>query len=155
MTIDILRLIEDALIGGRNGEMAYIYNNPLVEQIYREWRNNNLQTDNNTFKDFLTECLNTKQENSTTQTVTSYKPITKSYSLYDSDEKYKKYKELQNQIAVLKNDQSNILKELAESKNKALADISTYEIVYGHYGKYIEFKVFVEEIIKIETELGN
>lgn len=153
MKIDILRLIEDALIGGHNGEMAYIYNNPFIEQIYRDWRNNK-QTDN-TFKDFLIECLNIKQENCNSQTVASYKPITKSYSLYDSDEKYKKYKELQNQIAVLKNDQSNILKELAESKNKALADISTYEIVYGHYGKYIEFKVFVEEIIKIETELGN
>ena len=153
MTIDILRLIEDALIGGRNGEMTYIYNNPLIEQIYRDWRKNK-QIDN-TFKDFLIECLSAKQENSTTQTVASYKPITKSYSLYDSDEKYKKYKELQNQIAVLKNDQSNILKELAESKNKTLADISTYEIVYGHYGKYIEFKVLVEEIIKIETELDN
>ena len=39
MNINVLSLIEDALIGGRNGEMAYIYNNPLIEQIYRDWRN--------------------------------------------------------------------------------------------------------------------
>lgn len=61
MKINVLNLIEDALIGGRNGEMTYIYNNPFMEQIYRDWRNDK-QT-NNTFKDFLVECLNTKQEN--------------------------------------------------------------------------------------------
>ena len=38
--INILNLIEDALIGGRNGETTYIYNNPFMEQIYRDWRNN-------------------------------------------------------------------------------------------------------------------
>lgn len=150
MKINILKLIEEALIGGRNGEMAYIYNNPLIEQIYRDWRNNNLQTDN-TFKDFLTECLNTEQENSNSQTVTTYKPITKTYDLYEYDEKYKEYKKIQNQIAVLKNDQSNILKELAESKNKVLADISTYEIKDKGYGKYLEFKILVEEILKIDS----
>ena len=149
MKINVLTLIEDALIGGRSGEMSFIYNNPFIEQIYRDWRNNK-QTDN-TFKDFLIECLNTKQENNTTQTVTTYKPITKTYDLYEYDEKYKKYKELQNQIAVLKNDQSNILKELAESKNKELADIGTYEIKDEGYGKYLEFKIHVDEIIKIDT----
>ena len=34
----------------RNGEIVYIYNNQLIEQIYRDWRNNK-QTDN-TFRDF-------------------------------------------------------------------------------------------------------
>ena len=40
MKINILNLIEDAVIGGRNGETTYIYNNPFMEQIYRDWRNN-------------------------------------------------------------------------------------------------------------------
>ena len=148
MKIDVLRLIEDALIGGRNGEMEYIYNNPIIERIYRDWLNNR-QTDY-TFKDFIIECLNTEQENCNSQIITTYKPIKKRYDLSEYDEKYKEYKKIQYQINDLKRDQSNILKELAESKNKTLADISTYEIVSGQYGKYIEFKVIVEEILKIK-----
>ena len=149
MKINVLSLIEDALIGGRNGEMAYIYNNPFMEQIYRDWYNNK-QSDN-TFKDFLIECLNTKQENGNIQTISTYKPITKRYEISEYDEKYKEYKKIQYQINDLKRDQSNILKELAESKIKTLADISTYEIISGQYGKYIEFKVIVEEILRIGT----
>lgn len=149
MKIDVLSLIEDALIGGRNGEMAFIYNNPLMEQIYRRWYNNK-QT-NNTFKDFLIECLNTKQENYDGQTVITYKPITKRYDLTTYEEKYKEYIKIQNQIDVLKRDQSKVLKELAESKNKELAGIGTYEIVSGAYSEYIEFKVLVEEIMKTGT----
>lgn len=148
MKINVLSLIEDALIGGRNGEMEYIYNNPIIERIYRDWLNNR-QTDY-TFKDFLVECLNTEQENHNSQTISTYKPIKKRYELSEYDEKYKEYKKIQNQINDLKRDQSNILKELAESKNKALVDISTYEIIYGEYSKYIEFKVNVEEILKIK-----
>ena len=129
--------------------MTYIYNNPFMEQIYRDWRNNKQTA--NTFKDFLIECLNTGQENSNSQTVITYKPITKTYDLYEYDEKYKKYKELQNQIDCLKRNQNNILKELAESKNKVLADISTYEIKDKGYGKYLEFKILVEAILKIDS----
>ena len=120
-----------------------------MEQIYRDWRNNKQTA--NTFKDFLIECLNTGQENSNSQTVITYKPITKTYDLYEYDEKYKKYKELQNQIDCLKRNQNNILKELAESKNKVLADISTYEIKDKGYGKYLEFKILVEAILKIDS----
>lgn len=87
------------------------------------------------------------------KTVITYKPITKRYELSGSNEKYKEYKKIQNQIDGLKRDQSNILKEIAESKNKTLADISTYEIVSGTYtyDKCIEFKFSVEEILKIDT----
>ena len=127
MKINVLSLIEDALIGGRNGEMEYIYNNPIIERIYRDWLNNR-QTDY-TFKDFIIECLNTEQENCNSQIITTYKPIKKRYDLSEYDEKYKEYKKIQYQINDLKRDQSNILKELAESKNKTLADISTYEII--------------------------
>lgn len=151
MKINVLSLIEDALIGGRNGEMAYIYNNPLMEQIYTRWHNSK-QT-NNTFKDFLIECLNTEQENHNSLTVITYKPITKKYNISNNNEKYKEYEKIQNQVDDLKREQSNILKEIAESKNKALADISSYEILSGTYtyDKCIEFKVRVEEIIKIDT----
>ena len=149
MQIDVLTLIEDALIGGRNWELAYIYNNPLIEQIYRDWLNNK-QTDY-TFRDFLIECLNTEQESCNSQTTTSYKAVTKTYDLYEYDEKYKEYIKIQNQINDLTRARSNILKELAESKNKALADIGTYEIASNNYGKYLEFRVDIEEILKIDS----
>ena len=73
------------------------------------------------------------------------------YQYQQADEKYKEYKKIQNQIDDLKIAQSNILKELAESKNKALADISTYEIASNNYGKYLEFRVDIEEILKIDS----
>ena len=149
MKIDVLRLIEEALIGGRNGEMAYIENNPLIAQMYREWCNSKKL--NSTFGDFLLEVLNTEQEGYDNQTVATYKPITKRYNLSDCDEKYKKYKVIQEQIRDLQRDRQDILREIAESKNKALADISTYEVKHGEYDTYIEFKVLVEEIIKIDT----
>ena len=149
MKIDVLSLIEDALIGGSIIERAYIYNNPLIEQIYRDWQNN--KQANDTFKDFLLECLNNETKTDNSQTITSYKPITKRYDLSEYDERYKEYKKIQSQIGDLERAQSSILKELAESKNKVLADISTYEITYGQYGKYIEFKVLVEEILKIDV----
>ena len=37
------------------------------------------------------------------------------------------------------------------TKNKVLADISTYEIKDKGYGKYLEFKILVEEILKIDS----
>ena len=151
MKIDILRLIEDDLIGGRNGEMAYIENNPFIAQLYREWRGNNLHA-GNTFKAFLTECLKEDKDDHKVETTITYKPITKRYNLSEYDEKHKEYKKVQNQIDDLKRNQSKILKELAESKNKELSDIGTYEIKDEGYGKYIEFKVLVEEIItKIDS----
>ena len=148
MKIDVLSLIEEALISGRNGEMAYIYNNPLMEQIYRDWRNNK-QTDN-TFRDFLLECLSTEQESCNIQTVTTYKPIVKKFTLDKYSEKYKEYHRIQDKIIELQMDKQKILKEIAETTSKALADIGTYELKYGEYGNYIEFKVNVEEITKLE-----
>ena len=150
MKIDVLRIIEEALIGGRNGEMAYIENNPFIAQLYREWCDKTKRYDD--FKGFLIECLNTKQEDLDTQTVTTYKPIKKKYVIDDYSEEYKKYRVIQEQINALQRDKQNILKELAESKNKALADISTYEVTHGEYSSYIEFKFFVEEIIKLEEK---
>lgn len=152
MKIDVLRLIEEALIGGRNGEMAYIENNPFIALLYREWRNKNKnKSPNNTFRDFLLGVLDTEQENYDTQTVITHKPITKRYNLSDYNEKYKKYRVIQEQIRDLQKDRQDILREIAESKNKALAAISTYEVKHGEYDTYIEFKVLVEEIIKIDT----
>ena len=37
MKIQLLRIIQNALIGGRNGEMAFIYNSPLIRELYDEF----------------------------------------------------------------------------------------------------------------------
>ena len=39
MKIDVLTLIEDALIGGRSGDMSFIYNNPLIFELFLQWKN--------------------------------------------------------------------------------------------------------------------
>ena len=57
------------------------------------------------------------------------------YQYQQADERYKEYKKIQNQIDGLKREQSKILKEIAESKNKALADIGTDEIIKIDTGK--------------------
>ena len=147
MKIDVLGLIEDALIGGRNGEMAYIYNNPLMEQIYRDWRNNNLQVDN-TFKDFLIECLNTKQDKSLIDKQIGYKVLTKAYKITESDSDWKEYKRLGSEIRKLTDEKNQILKNIAEGKNKMLSDISKYEIKYNEYSINIVFSFRVEEVIR-------
>ncbi len=59
MKIDILEIVEDILvggrIGGRNGEMAYIENNPSIAKLYRE--------SGKTFKEFLKDVVNEAEEN--------------------------------------------------------------------------------------------
>ena len=59
MKVNVLRLIEEALIGGKNGEMAFIENNPFIANLYREFANNNKDR---SFKAFLLDCLNDETE---------------------------------------------------------------------------------------------
>jgi len=37
MELNMLRIIKNALIGGRNGEMVFIYNSPLVRELFDEY----------------------------------------------------------------------------------------------------------------------
>ena len=59
MKVAVLRLIEDALIGGKNGEMAFVENNPFISELFRQYRNDT-QKD---FKSFLLDCINNKETN--------------------------------------------------------------------------------------------
>ena len=63
------------------------------------------------------------------------KTLERLYRYQQADERYKEYKKIQNQIDGLKREQIKILKEIAESKNKALADIGTDEIIKIDTGK--------------------
>ena len=89
MKINVLSLIEDALIGGRNGEMAYIYNNPFVFELFNQWKNksDNLKlyqgNDTEAFKGFLNECLKEDKDEPKVKTtqVIGYKNLTKDYEI--------------------------------------------------------------------------
>lgn len=51
MKIDLLEILEHAMIGGRYGETSFIPNSPLVFDLYNNSGKNN-------FRDFLIEALN-------------------------------------------------------------------------------------------------
>lgn len=150
MKIEVLKLIEDALIGGRNGEMAYIENNPLIMQIYRDWQHEN--ENNRSFIKFIKDCLlqdDKKEDNQAYR----YKSMNKSYEISSNDVLLKTIQKLDNEISSLNNQKNKALKELAESKNKMLSDISTYKIDYREYGTSIKFTFSVEQVLeKIEDK---
>ena len=56
MKIELLRILQHALIGGRNGDMAFIYNSPLVRELYDEFESNEYD-ENKKFIEFLKEAL--------------------------------------------------------------------------------------------------
>lgn len=148
MKIDVLTLIENALIGGRNGEMAYIYNNPLIEQIYRDWRNNK-QTEN-TFKDFLVECLKEDKDKSKVETpvVVTYKNLTKEYNINHSDKDYTEWKKLETEINVKRNQQRDLVQAMAKKCNESLADISVVKVQDTFRDKKIVFEFSVGAILE-------
>lgn len=87
MKIDMLTLIEDALIGGKNGEMAYIANHPMIQELYN---NSGLS-----FKDFLLNILNEKDEEQSTEYKYIKITIPKNYIMkYISEDSFKQLKEL-------------------------------------------------------------
>ena len=106
MKINVLTLIEDALIGGRSGDMSFIYNNPLIFELFLQWRNKkeNLKlyqgNDNEAFKGFLNECLKEDKDEPKVETtqVIGYKNLTKEYEIKHSDEDYTEWKKLETEI---------------------------------------------------------
>lgn len=138
MKINVLRLIEDALIGGRNEEMAFIENNPLIASLYREFANN---SKDRSFKAFLLDCINDeiKQDNNSFKT---REEIIKEISISKHSEEYKEYKK---QIEILNSQQKNAneaLKKLAISTNETLASLTNdYELKYSEWNTFIKYKI--------------
>ena len=147
MKINVLRLIEDALIGGRNGEMAFIENNPLIANLYREFANN---SKDRSFKAFLLDCINdeTKQDNNNFKTT---EMIIKEISINAYSEEHKDYKK---QIEILNSQQKNVneaLKKLAIKTNETLASLTNdYKIKYGEYSTFIKYNIVVKNIKEME-----
>lgn len=117
-------------------------------QIYRDWQNEN----NRSFIDFIKDCLAQDDKKEDNQSY-KYKSMSKSYEISSNDVLLKTIQKLDNEISSLNNQKNKALKELAESKNKMLADISTYKIDYREYGTNIKFTFSVEQALeKIEDK---
>ena len=156
MKINVLTLIEDALIGGRSGDMSFIYNNPLIFELFLQWRNKkeNLKlyqgNDNEAFKGFLNECLKEDKDEPKVETtqVIGYKNLTKEYEIKHSDEDYTEWKKLETEISVKRNQQRDLVQAMAKKCNESLVDISTVRLQETYADKKIVFEFSVEAILE-------
>ena len=164
MKIDVLRLIEDALIGGRNGEMAYIYNNPFVFELFNQWKNkmDNLKlyqgNDTEAFKGFLNECLKEDKDEhkiEAPQVVIGYKNLTKEYNINHSDKDYTEWKKLETEINVKRNQQRDLVQAMAKKCNESLAEISIVKLQDTFQSKKIVFEFSVEAILEDKQQKEN
>ena len=156
MKIDVLTLIEDALIGGRSGDMSFIYNNPLIFELFLQWKNKkeNLKLyqcdDSKAFKGFLNECLKEYKDATEVETpmVIGYKNLTKEYPINHSDEDYTEWKKLETEINVKRNQQRDLVHAMAKKCNESLFDISTVRLQDSFQSKKIVFEFSVEAILE-------
>ena len=163
MQIDVLTLIEDALIGGRSGDMSFIYNNPLIFELFLQWKNKkeNLKlyqgNDAKAFKGFLNECLKEDKDESKIETPIDigYKNLTKEYTIYHSDEDYTEWKKLETEISVKRNQQRDLVNSMAKKCNESLFDISIVKLQDTFQSKKIVFEFFIEAILKDKQQEEN
>ena len=156
MKINVLNLIEDALIGARNGEMAYIYNNPFVFELFNQWKNKSVNfslyqgNDTKAFKGFLNECLKEDKDVSKVETPIDirYKNLTKEYTIKHSDKDYTEWKKLETEIYVKRNQQRDLVQAMAKKYNESLADISIVKLQDSYGSKKIVFEFSVEAILE-------
>ena len=156
MQIDVLTLIEDALIGGRSGDMSFIYNNPLIFELFLQWKNKKenlkLYQGNNTkaFKGFLNECLKEDKDEPKVETtqVIGYKNLTKEYTVRQSDTDYTEWKKLETEISVKRNQQRDLVQAMAKKCNESLAEISIVKLQDTFQSKKIVFEFSVEAILE-------
>lgn len=154
MKIDALELIKSALIGGRNGENAYIYNNPLMFELFSKFKIENWNLYGNdedkAFRAFLSECLNeTDKTKETAVITTTYKDIKKDVSIDKYSEEYIEYIMACDKLYEATRDKEKCLDKLAQIINPTLASLGTYEIESTEYGTYMRYNIMVEEIMNI------
>ena len=163
MKIDVLTLIEDALIGGRSGDMSFIYNNPLIFELFLQWKNKkeNLKlyqgNDAKAFKGFLNECLKEDKDDPKVETpqVIGYKNLTKEYTINHSDKDYTEWKKLETEINVKRNQQRDLVQAMAKKYNESLADISIVKVQDTFRDKKIVFEFSVEAILEVKQQEEN
>ena len=163
MKIDVLTLIEDALIGGRSGDMSFIYNNPLIFELFLQWKNKkeNLKlyqgNDAKAFKGFLNECLKEDKDEPKVETpqVIGYKNLTKDYEIRHSDTDYTEWKKLETEITVKRNQQRDLVQAMAKKCNESLAEISIVKLQDTFQSKKIVFEFSVEAILEDKQQEEN
>ena len=163
MKINVLTLIEDALIGGRSGDMSFIYNNPLIFELFLQWKNKkeNLKlyqgNDTKAFKGFLNECLKEDKDATEVETpmVIGYKNLTKEYTINHSDKDYTEWKKLETEINVKRNQQRDLVQAMAKKCNESLADISIVKLQDTFQSKKIVFEFSVEAILEDKQQEEN
>ena len=166
MEIKVLDLIKEALIGGRSGEMAYIYNNPFIFELFNQWMNkrDNLSlyqgNDTEAFKGFLKECLKEYKDTPEVETLgvgtyTTYKKLTKEYTINHSDKEYTDWKKLETEITVKRNQQRDLVQDMVKKYNEALADISIVKLQDTFQTKKIVFEFSVEAILEVKQQEEN
>lgn len=105
MKIDALKIIEDALIGGRNGEMAFIENNPLVAQLYRE--------SGKTFREFIKDIVDEKEDtpssNKTAKRFILYKQSIRDFTNEEDFNNFEKTRKLYDKYRKIVNEKATIL----------------------------------------------
>ena len=93
MKIELLRIIKNALIGGKNGEMAFIYNSPLVRELYDEFESTKCEDEK--FVDFLNSAIsNTDEKKEARGNIQVSIPLDKAKE-FVNEENYIKMKEAQ------------------------------------------------------------
>ena len=163
MKIDVLTLIEDALVGGRSGDMSFIYNNPLIFELFLQWKNKKenlkLYQGNNAkaFKGFLEECLKEDKDEPKVETpqVIGYKNLTKEYHINQSDKDYTEWKKLETEINVKRNQQRDLVQAMAKKCNESLADISIVKLQDTYITKKIVFEFPVEAVLEVKQQEEN
>ena len=156
MEIKVLDLIKEVLVGGRNGEMAYIYNNPFIFELFNQWKNKRVNlslyqgNDTKAFKGFLGECLKEDKEEPKVETpqVIGYKNLTKDYEIKHSDIEYTIWKKLESEINAKRKQQSDLVQAMAKKCNESLANISIVKLQDSFQSKKIVFEFSVEAILE-------
>ena len=132
MKVDVLRLIEYALIGGVYVNTKLVENNPLICQLFRESRKS--------FKKFLSDCINDVDEKESIQDK-RVEYIIKRVKVDDYHVEYSEYRKSLEKENEARREVSKNLKLLAEKASPLLVDISTYEIEHCEYNTYVKYKI--------------
>ena len=132
MKIDVLRLVEDALIGGRYDRNKLVENNPLICQLFRESRKS--------FKEFLSDCINDVDSKENTQEkIVEY--IIKKVNINTSSIEYSEYKKSLEKENEARREVNKNLKLLAHNVSPLLEEISTYKVDYSQFNTYVQYKI--------------
>ena len=120
MKIEVLRLLEESLIGGTGVSTEF------TRRLFEEYSTLNR---GKTFKDFLKAMVETEED---TTAASSPRVIQKSISFSCGTPEYKNYLEAKNALRLTQDILDTTKLELAKSVDDTLYKISSYEIKQGY-----------------------